>query len=123
MKNTKQYAVECLGTYRHGKYGKDFYFGLYVPAYSKKDAIEAAITVVAEMSFDDIVEATIDENKCFWTQLVGHNYSKDKSQPVGLEFVETFFSFRPYIEQPSKAMTWQEYSEIANNAERKDTNV
>ena len=114
-RETKQYAVECLGTYRHGKYGKDFYFGLYVPAYSKKDAIEAAITVVSEMSYQDIITATIDENKCFWTQLVGHDYDRDKSLPVGLEFVEKYFTFRPYIERPREAMTWKEYSELANN--------
>ena len=97
-RETRQYAVECLGTYRHGKYGRDFFFGLYVPAYSKKDAIEAAITVIAEMSFNDIVEATIDGNKAFWKMLVGYHYRKDTSQPVGLEFVEKYFSFKPYIE-------------------------
>lgn len=92
----RQYAVELLEKHQHGRYGKEFYFGMYVPGFSKKDAEEVALETVAGMSFNEIVSRTVDRKKPFWESL--YMAGKDLDAPVGMEFAERFFTYKAYIE-------------------------
>lgn len=96
----RQYAVELLEKYQHGCYGKCFYFGLYVPGFSKKDAEEVALETVAGMSLNEIKERTVDSEKNFWGTLYLPNWTPhgDPTKPVGMEFAERFFTYKAYIE-------------------------
>lgn len=93
----KQYAVEILEKMQHGRWGKDFYFGMYVPGFSKKDAEEVALEMVAGMTFNEIKTATVDKMKGFWNCCYDM-YKKDHNKPVGFEFAEKYFTYRAYIE-------------------------
>ena len=94
----RQYAVECLEKVQHGRYEKEFYFGLYVPAFSKKDAQEVALEMVAGMTLDEIKTATVDKMKSYWDYFYASHHHRDPKQPVGFEFAEEFFTYRAYIE-------------------------
>ena len=100
MKQEKQYAVELLEKHQHGKYGKEFYFGLYVPGFNKKDAEEVALETVSRMTFNEIVERTVDRMKPFWEILYRPHWLPDGKTdvPVGMEFAQRFFTFKAYIE-------------------------
>lgn len=98
MAREKQYAVEVLEKYQHGRYGKEFYFGLYVPGFSKADAEAVAMETLASMTFEEIDTRCIDGHVGgpyhIWN--VGNSYPKDK--PIGFEQAEAYFTCRAYIE-------------------------
>lgn len=100
MKHERQYAVEVLERFQHGKYGKDFYFGLYVPGYNKKDAEQVAFETVAGMTFNEIKERTRDQVKSRWDIIYKPAWLPDGNpeKPVGIKFVESFFTFKAYTE-------------------------
>lgn len=101
MKKLKQYAVEVLEAHQHGRYGKEFYFGMYLCGYSKKDAEMVGIETLAGMTFDEINERCIDHGKYkpwqMWKQ-GEHERKNGKDAPIGFELAEAFFTCRAYIE-------------------------
>ena len=96
MKRDKQYAVEVLSLSRHGKYGKTFYFGMYIPAHSKKDAEDLAMETLSEMTFREINERCVSDNMKPWQVYHENYYGSEKS--IGIEYATQFFSVRAYIE-------------------------
>ena len=70
---------------------------MYVPGFSKKDAEEVALEMVAGMTFNEIKTATVDKMKHFWDFLYCM-HDKDPDKPVGYEFAERFFTYKAYIE-------------------------
>ena len=98
----RQYAVEVLEAHQHGRYGKRFYFGMYLPGFSKKDAEEVGIETLADMTFEEINARCVDENmmnpwQC-WHQ-AAHEKKNGKNAPIGIELAEEFFSCRAYKEE------------------------
>lgn len=97
----KQYAVEILERHQHGRYPKEFYFGMYLPGFSKKDAEEVAIETLSEMTFKEINERCVNGNKMHpwqtWHQQE-HERKNGADAPIGFELAEAFFSCRAYIE-------------------------
>lgn len=102
MKKERQYAVEILEAHQHGRYGKQFYFGMYLPGFSKKDAEEVAIETLSTMSFEEIKSRCVDENRMYpwecWHQRE-HERKNGKDAPIGIELAESFYSCRAYIEK------------------------
>ena len=96
MRQLKQYAVEVVQRYSHGRYGKDFYFGMYVPGFSKKDAECVAIEMVSEMTFEEINNRCVDKGQKPWQIYAEHEHGADK--PIGIEQAEFFFDCKAYIE-------------------------
>ena len=98
----KQYAVEVIERWAHGRYGKDFYFGLYVPGFNKKDAEEVAIETLAGMSFNEIKSRCVDQHRQYpweiWWQ-GEHERKNGENAPIGFELAESFFTCRAYIEK------------------------
>lgn len=98
----KQYAVEVLEKHQHGKYGKAFYFGMYVPGFSKKDAENVAMEELAGMSFAEINSRCIDPERQkpwdIWYR-PDHERKHGKNAAIGFELAEMFFSCRAYIER------------------------
>ena len=94
----KQYAVEILERYSHGHYGKTYYFGMYVPGFSKKDAEEVAIEMLSEMTFDEITKRCVDENPLSKPWTFWGDYPHWIGKPIGLENADRFFSCKAYIE-------------------------
>ena len=101
MKTEKQYAVEVLQRYSHGRYGKDFYFGMYLPAFNKKDAEEVGIETLAGMTWNEINSRCIDNKQKPW--MVWHQGEHERihgaDAPIGFENAEKFFSCKAYIEK------------------------
>ena len=101
MPKEKQYAVEILERHQHGRYGKQLYFGMYLPGFSKRDAEEIGIETLASMSFDEIKSRCIDPNRMYpwecWHQHE-HESKHGAGAPIGLDLAETFFSCKAYIE-------------------------
>ena len=98
----KQYAVEVLEKYQHGKYGKTFYFGMYLPGFSKKDAENVGIEELAGMSFDEINSRCVypEQQKPWQIFAQGeHERKHGKGAAIGFEIAEQFFSCRAYIEK------------------------
>ena len=94
MRTLKQYAVEIISRHQHGRYGKDFYFGMYVPGFSKKDAEENAMGSLAEMTFAEIEGRCVNSDQKPWQISSGY----DPEMPVGFEKAEFYFTCRAYIE-------------------------
>lgn len=97
----KQYAVEVVQKHQHGRYGKDFYFGMYLYGLNKKDAEEVGMEELAQMSFKEIDERCVDSKMKPW-----HIWTKDEHErtngvdaPIGFENAEKFFACRAYIEK------------------------
>lgn len=97
MKRERQYAVEVIQRYSHGRYGKEFYFGLYLPGFSKKDAEEVGMETLAVMSFDEINKRCIKDNQKPWQ--VFDEGQHGKQRPIGFELAEKYFTCRAYIEK------------------------
>lgn len=102
MKQERQYAVEVLEKWQHGKYGKRFYFGLYVPGFNKADAEAVAEEVVAGMNFYELNSRCVDPEKDKpWT--VWHEAEQKRrngeNAPIGFDFTGKFFTFKAYIEK------------------------
>lgn len=97
MKHEKQYAVEVIQRYSHGRYGKDFYFGMYIPGFSKKDAEEVGMETLAGMTFDEINSRCVNNNQKPWQIWDEHEYGNQK--PIGFELAERYFVCRAYIEK------------------------
>lgn len=97
MKREKQYAVEVIQRYSHGRYGKDFYFGLYLPGFSKKDAEEVGIETIAAMTFDEINKRCVDDKQKPWQVWDERQYGTTK--PIGFDLAEKYFTCRAYIEK------------------------
>ena len=93
MGRERQYAVEILSRVKHGKYGRHFFFGMYLPGFSKKDAEEVAIEELAQMTINELQERTVDNMKDYWN--IVH---MDKTVPIGFENAEFFFHCKAYIE-------------------------
>jgi len=93
MKKQRQYAVEVLSKYSHGKYGKTFYFGFYLYGFSKTDAENVAAETLAEMTFPEISKRCVDCGKPWET----FDYSR-KDEKIGFDMVDKYFSFKAYIE-------------------------
>lgn len=102
MRQLKQYAVEVLEKYQHGKYGKTYYFGLYLCGFNKKDAEEVGIETLAAMSFDEIKQRCVNPDREYpweiWWQKE-HERKNGKGAPIGFENAEAFFCCRAYIEK------------------------
>ena len=97
MKRERQYAVEVVERYAHGKYGKEFYFGMYLPGFSKKDAEEVGIETIATMTFDEINKRCVNDKQKPWQMWdEGHH---GKAKPIGFEMAEKYFTCRAYIEK------------------------
>lgn len=96
----RQYAVELLEKYQHGRYAKEFYFGMYVPGFSKKDAEEVALETVSQMSLNEIKSRVVDRAKPFWDTIHAEFWTEhgDPNKPVGMKFAEQFFTYKAYIE-------------------------
>lgn len=92
-KKEKQYAVEVLEKHQHGRYGKRFYFGMYLPGFSKKDAEEVGIETLAEMTFNEINSRCVDEKMKPW-----ECWRIEKDTPIGIELANMFFCCKAYIE-------------------------
>ena len=95
----KQYAVEVLERYQHGRYGKRFYFGMYLPGFSKKDAESVGIETLAGMTFDEINSRCVDDKMKPWQcwHQGEHERENGKSAPIGMELAEAFFCCRAYV--------------------------
>ena len=96
----KQYAVEVLEKYQHGRYGKRFYFGMYLPGFSKKDAEEVGFEELAGMTWKEINERCVDDKQKPWQMWHQPEYERQygKDAPIGFEMARAFFSCRAYIE-------------------------
>ena len=101
MKKERQYAVEVLEKHQHGKYGKSFYFGMYLPGFSKKDAEEVGIETLAAMSFNEIKSRCVDDGMKVWEiwWQYDHERKNGKDAPIGIELADRFFCCRAYIEK------------------------
>lgn len=95
MKHERQYAVEVIQRYSHGRYGKDYYFGMYLPGFSKKDAEEVGIETLAAMSFDEIDKRCIDTRMKPWHVRDIHI----TKGAIGFELARKYFTCRAYIEK------------------------
>lgn len=100
MKHERQYAVEVIERWGHGKYGKRFYFGMYIPGFSKKDAEAVGIETLAGMSFDEIKSRCVDDGQMPWEiwWQYDHERKNGKGAPIGFELAEAFFACRAYLE-------------------------
>ena len=96
MKQEKQYAVEVIERYQHGRNGKEFYFGMYLPGFSKKDAEEVGIETLAAMTFEEINGRCIKDNMKPWQ--IWDEKEHGTQNPIGFELAEKYFSCRAYIE-------------------------
>jgi len=96
----RQYAVEVLEKHQHGRYGKRFYFGMYLPGFSKKDAESVGIETLAGMSFDEIKSRCVDDGMKPWEcwHQCEHEKKNGKDAPIGFELAEMFFCCKAYIE-------------------------
>lgn len=96
----RQYAVEVLEKHQHGRYGKRFYFGMYLPGFSKKDAEAVGIETLAGMSFDEINARCVDEGMKPWECWHQHEHEgkNGKDAPIGFDLAEAFFCCKAYIE-------------------------
>lgn len=97
MKHERQYAVEVLQRYSHGRYGKDFYFGMYLPGFSKKDAEEVGMETLASMTFAEINSRCVDNVVKPWQIWDEGQCGDDK--PIGFDLAEQYFTCRAYIEK------------------------
>ena len=95
MRKERQYAIEVLERHQHGKWGKEFYFGMYLPAFSKKDAEEVGIEELASMSFAEITSRCVDDRKKPWQFFEDNN---EKDIPIGRSLAEKYFTCKAYIE-------------------------
>lgn len=99
MKKMKQYAVEVIERHQHGRYGKEFYFGMYLWGFNKKDAEEVGYETLASMTFAEINASCVnpgDLNKPWqiWDQV---QHGTDK--PIGFDLAEKYFICKAYIER------------------------
>lgn len=96
----RQYAVEVLEKHQHGRYGKRFYFGMYLPGFSKKDAEEVGIEMLAAMTFDEINNRCVDDGMKPWQMWHQGDRERNngKDAPIGFDLAEAFFSCKAYIE-------------------------
>lgn len=96
----KQYAVEVLEAHQHGRYGKRFYFGMYLPGFSKKDAEEVGMEELAGMTFAEINSRCIDDKMKPWQCWHQENYERQngKDAAIGIELARMFFCCKAYIE-------------------------
>ena len=101
MKQLKQYAVEVLEGHQHGRYGKDYYFGMYLWGFNKKDAEDVGIEELANMSFREINERCIDDRQKPWQMWHQQEHEREfgEDAPIGIENAEMFFTCRAYIEK------------------------
>lgn len=103
MKNRqmKQYAVEVISAHQHGKYGKEFYFGMYLYGFNKKDAEAVGIETLAAMTFDEINARCIQQGQHVWQVYHQGEYEHNngKTAPIGFELAEKFFQCKAYIER------------------------
>lgn len=97
MSNLKQYAVEVLQRCSHGRYGKDFYFGMYLCGFNKKDAEEVGIETLAEMTFEEINNRCVEKFQKPWQ--IWDEYKHGLTTPIGRELAEKYFTCRAYIEK------------------------
>ena len=97
MRKEKQYAVEVVQRFAHGRYGKEFYFGMYLHGFSKKDAEEVGIETIAAMTFNEINTRCIEGKMRPWQVWDEEQYGKDK--PIGFELAEKYFTCKAYIEK------------------------
>lgn len=97
----KQYAVEVLEKHQHGRYGKRFYFGMYLPGFSKKDAEAVGIEELAGMTFDEINKRCAEDGMKPWEVWYQpeHEKKNGKDCPIGFELAEMFFCCKAYIEK------------------------
>lgn len=100
MKQMKQYAVEVVG---RECIGKDFFFGMYLYGYSKKDAEEAGYTTISEMTFDELFERIDDEEirKNFESSWIvkTHDYELGKDAQISYKYTRVMFTCKAYIEK------------------------
>lgn len=98
----KQYAVEVLEKGSHGKYGKDFFFGMYLWGYNKQDAVDAAYTELSEMTIDELCERATDDKMKYYLNasfaIYMHNKEYGEDAPIGIEIAEKLFTCKAYIE-------------------------
>lgn len=59
----KNYTVEVLGKYSHGRYGKTFYFGMIVSADNKQLAQSMVEELVNDMSDEEFIEWCTEDAK------------------------------------------------------------
>lgn len=97
----KQYAVEILESHQHGQYGKRFYFGMYVPGFSKKDAEEVAMEELAAMTWSEINSRCVTEKALPWSIWYQPEYERinGKDAAIGYKLARMFFSCKAYIEK------------------------
>ena len=107
----KQYEVEIMGKYSHGRYGKERYFGMILSADSCKNAESFAEDIIFEMTFEEFFERCNQEYSdlakkqfmCFKTfVLIGNNELKYMEKQYSLkdkiaERVEDKFSFKARV--------------------------
>lgn len=96
MRHERQYAVEVRERFSHGKYGKEFYFGMYVPGFNKKDAEQVCMETLASMTFKEIYDRCVRKGMKPWQVHAESVHGSDK--PIGLELAERCFSCKAYIE-------------------------
>lgn len=101
MANCKQYAVEVLERHQHGRYGKRFYFGMYLWGFNKKDAEEVGLEELAGMTFKEINARCVDDTMKPWEAWHQHEHEQKRGEdaPIGFDLAEAFFCCRAYIEK------------------------
>ena len=100
MRKLKQYAVEVIQRHSHGRYGKDFYFGMYLCGFNKKDAEEVGIETLAQMTFNEINSRCVNDDRKPWEVFdqCRHERENGKDAPIGVKLAERYFTCRAYIE-------------------------
>lgn len=95
----KQYAVEVISKHSHGRYGKEFYFGMYLWGFNKKDAEEVGMETLAAMSIDEINSRSVQPiDWDWWTSAWLFKKEHGTSAPIGFELAGEGFCCRAYIE-------------------------
>lgn len=91
MSKIKQYDVEVLGKYSHGRDGKNYYYGMGLAAYSKSGAENFAFDILSEMTFEEIANSCLDGWRSFFLTL-----STKHPGIIGPDLVDKYFSFKAY---------------------------
>ena len=89
------YAVEVLSKAKHGKYGRNFYFGMYVGGYNKKHAEYGAFDILETYSINELEQYTVDKEKDYWRIV----HVEDRNKPIGMEMAIKLFECKAYVEE------------------------
>lgn len=91
----KCYAVEVLSKMKHGKYGRNFYFGMYVGGFNKQHAEWGAFDILSTYSVNELQQYTVDAEKDYWRII----NVEDRDAPIGYEMAERLFACKAYVEE------------------------